>query len=153
MSSFRLVIAARSGAPAGVFQFFVFGGALPVVEAEICAVLKDSGLFMHYPAFEKYMSGTRSDPAVLLISSASEAEIASAVLTAVAPSKIDPPAAWSFAPFAASVRSLAEGHDRNALQLAVQFLSADGLDDSLVAAEYDWDFLQRVREDLEKKKR
>lgn len=149
---FRLVVATRKEQPAGVFLFLTIGGALPVLDAVGCLALKDSGLFSHYPAFENYMSGKRSDPSVLLVSSASLSEISDTLCRVLSVAGDDAGRFFSFEPFAVAARGLVSGADRNAVQLAVQFLSTDGLDDSLVAAEYDWEFLQRVREDLEKKK-
>jgi hypothetical protein len=56
-------------------------------------------------------------------------------------------------PFARAARSLGAGPDRRILQMAVQYLANGGLDDSLLAAEYDLKFLEGVRQDLEAKKR
>lgn len=152
MVGFRLVLATRTQQPAGVFCFLTKAGALPVIDAAGCLALKDSGLFALYPAFETYMSSTRSDPTVLLVSSGSLPEVSDVLGRVLGAADDDQKGSLSFQPFALAARGLVSGADRNALQLAVQFLSTDGLDDSLVAAEYDWDFLQKVRADLEKKK-
>jgi hypothetical protein len=55
-------------------------------------------------------------------------------------------------PFARAARSLGSGEDRRMLQMAVQYLANGGVDDSLVAAEYDKAFIDGVRSDLEKRK-
>jgi hypothetical protein len=54
---------------------------------------------------------------------------------------------WEIFPVAA--RALVEGADRRFLQLAVQFLAAgESVDDSVIAADYDAEFLQQLQKTL-----
>jgi hypothetical protein len=51
--------------------------------------------------------------------------------------------------FRATAQALSDGQDRRFLQLAVQFLAAGGnVDDSVIAADYDAEFLQELQRTL-----
>ena len=52
-------------------------------------------------------------------------------------------------PFRQTAQSFSDGQDRRFLQLAVQFLaSGESVDDSVVAAEYDAEFIQQLQKTL-----
>lgn len=57
------------------------------------------------------------------------------------------PAAVSFQwmPFPQAIKNLNDGNERRILQLAVQFIAAGGLDDSIVAAEFDEKFIKSLQ--------
>ncbi len=54
---------------------------------------------------------------------------------------------WQTFPVAA--RTLSEGEDKRILQLAVQYIAAGGVDDSVLASDYDKEFLDTIRAELE----
>jgi hypothetical protein len=59
------------------------------------------------------------------------------------------PLAWLSFPQAA--RFLTEGEDRRFLQLAVQFVAQGGIDDSVLATDYDKEFLDTLKRELERR--
>ena len=52
--------------------------------------------------------------------------------------------------FPQAVRSLSDGTDKRYLQLAVQYISSGGVDDSVIASDFDQAFLGEMRSHLEK---
>jgi hypothetical protein len=52
--------------------------------------------------------------------------------------------------FPSAARLLKEGEDKRFLQLAVQYIAAGGVDDSVLATDYDKNFLDTIRTELEK---
>ena len=48
--------------------------------------------------------------------------------------------------FPQAVRLLKDGADKNFLQLAVQYLSNDDIDDSIIAADFDLEFIKKLQE-------
>jgi hypothetical protein len=61
-------------------------------------------------------------------------------------------AEFGIGPFALAARALGAGSDRRILQMAIQYLANGGVEDSLTAAEYDWNFIQEIKRDLLKQK-
>jgi hypothetical protein len=57
---------------------------------------------------------------------------------------------WRWLSFPEAARSLSEGEDRRYLQLAVQYVAAGGIDDSVTAFDYDKKTLDEIRIELEK---
>lgn len=53
--------------------------------------------------------------------------------------------------FPEAARKLKDGTDRRFLQLAVQFISMGGVDNSVIASDYDGEFLQTLKDKLEEK--
>ena len=52
--------------------------------------------------------------------------------------------------FPQAVRTLSDGTDKRYLQLAVQYISAGGIDESVIASDFDQAFLGELRSHLEK---
>ena len=135
----------------GLFYFFVSAGALPKFSMEDITKLKAADKFKPHFSFQKHLENTKQG-AVLFTASIKE----TAGMQSEYPALIEMTGKTAetrdqeLLPFSAAAKKLKSGDDKRILQLAVQYLAAGGVDDSLIAAEYDWDFLQKIREDLTK---
>lgn len=69
--------------------------------------------------------------------------------SAAAPSALE---AWRWLTFPEAARALAEGEDRRYLQLAVQYVAAGGVDESVIAFDYDQQTIRSIRQEIEGKK-
>ena len=54
-------------------------------------------------------------------------------------------------PFPQAIKKLTDGKERNFLQLSVQYISTDGIDESVIAADYDKEFLNTIGNKIIKK--
>jgi hypothetical protein len=65
-----------------------------------------------------------------------------------------PPAleSWQWLTFPEAARALSDGEDRRYLQLAVQYVAAGGIDESVIAFDYDQKTLDAIRHEIETKK-
>jgi hypothetical protein len=62
-----------------------------------------------------------------------------------------PPPTLSWLSFPEAARFLTDGEDRRFLQLAVQFVAQGGIDDSVLATDYDKEFLETLKRELERR--
>jgi hypothetical protein len=66
----------------------------------------------------------------------------------------NPPAmeSWRWLTFPEAARALSDGEDRRYLRLAVQYVAAGGIDESVIAFDYDEKTLSEIRHEIETKK-
>lgn len=57
----------------------------------------------------------------------------------------------SWITFPQAIRKLSHGKERNLLQLSVQYISSGGIDENVVVADYDQEFLKTLQDHLKKK--
>ncbi len=141
----RLIVALRQANEKGIFEFLRVRQEFFTPSQEQYLAFEKSGVFRYHPDFAEYMEKTQA-PARLLTSDLTRDAVVQCVSSILGVS----PAEVISEPFSQTARALGRGESRRSLQMAIQYLSNDGIDDSLVAGEYDWDFLQQVKADLKK---
>lgn len=129
---------------AAAAQLFSVGGDLP-------AQIRTDSRFKPHPSFSQAMKGT-SVPAILVTLEGVSRSLIDGGLLGWLLTQHEATDSMEIGPFAAAARALGAGPDRRILQMAIQYLANGGVEDSLTAAEYDWNFLQEIRRDLLKQK-
>ena len=126
-----------------VYKFVILNHCLPRLSAAHIESLKLVNHFRPEAPFQRQLALSKQEAVLFTASDPAAFESVSLVVGAGTAQS-----ALLLLPFAAAAKELTHGDDKRILQMAVQYLAAGGVDDSLTAAEYDWDFIQKIKSDL-----
>jgi hypothetical protein len=121
------------------------------VDGELSEQVRTDRRFKPHPSFTQAMQST-SVPAMLVTLENLPRTMIDWNLLSCLFGNESAAADFGLGPFAPAARALGAGADRRILQMAIQYLANGGVEDSLIAAEYDWNFIQEIKRDLLKQK-
>ena len=121
------------------------------VTGELSEQVQRDKRFKPHPSFTQAMQGTSAPAMLVTLENLSRTMIDQNLLSCLFGNE-SAAADFGIGPFAPAARALGAGSDRRILQMAIQYLANGGVEDSLIAAEYDWNFIQEIKRDLLKQK-